>query len=70
VSAPLLTIRDSASDEEVAALVAAVQALATAAASAAPSTPVRRAEWGAPHRRVRATFPAGPGGWRASSLPR
>ena len=32
--------------------------------------PRRRAEWGAAHRQVRQSLPHGPGGWRASALPR
>ncbi|HEU5043760.1 MAG TPA: acyl-CoA carboxylase subunit epsilon [Nocardioidaceae bacterium] len=54
--------------EEIAALVAVLQA--TAAAGAPP--PRRRpvSEWAAPHRRLSTTFPSGPSGWRASAMPR
>lgn len=64
---PLLTVvRGDATPEEVAALVAVVASL-----GAAPAPPPRRTpEWQAHHRKVRAAFPHGPGGWRSSSLPR
>jgi hypothetical protein len=44
-----------------------------AAAASVAATQAERpvvSEWGAPHRRVRQWHPAGPGGWRASGLPR
>ncbi|QIK68361.1 acyl-CoA carboxylase subunit epsilon [Nocardioides sp. HDW12B] len=57
-----------ATPEEVAALVAVVQGMASAAAAAeAPARP--RSTWADPARRVRRPLAAGPGGWRASSLP-
>jgi hypothetical protein len=68
---PLVVIRGDATEEEVAALVAVVQGMAAAASVAAAQAerPVV-SEWGAPHRKVRVWHPAGPGGWRASGLPR
>ncbi|QIG44077.1 acyl-CoA carboxylase subunit epsilon [Nocardioides anomalus] len=65
---PLLrVVRGNATPEEVAALVAVVAALG----SAAPEPPRRRAsEWSAHHRKTRVTLPHGPGGWRSSALPR
>jgi hypothetical protein len=65
---PLRLVRGDATPEEIAALVAVLQA--TAAAGAPP--PRRRpvSEWAAPHRRLSTTFPSGPSGWRASAMPR
>ena len=66
---PLMLISGGAADVEVAALVAVLQAHAAAAAAAEPAdVPVSR--WAAPDRRLRVTHPHGPGGWRASGLPR
>jgi hypothetical protein len=68
---PLLLIRGSATDAEVAALVAVLQAHASAAAaSAAEPEAVPVSSWAAPERKLRVTHPHGPGGWRASGLPR
>lgn len=63
----LRVVKGTPSDEEVAALVAVLHA-----AAAGPATPPRkpRSEWSAPRRRLRTTFPSGPGAWRASGLPR
>jgi hypothetical protein len=68
---PLVVIKGDAEPEEVAALVAVVSGLAAAAQAAAAQAdrPVAP-EWSAPHRKVRRTYPHGPGGWRASALPR
>ncbi|MFZ5849490.1 MAG: acyl-CoA carboxylase epsilon subunit [Actinomycetota bacterium] len=41
-----------------------------AAASALAEEPQAVSEWSAHHRKLRASYPAGPGGWRASALPR
>lgn len=66
-STPLLRIiTPGATDEEVAALVAVVAAMA-AAGETAPKQPV--SEWSALHRRLRAEHRPGPGGWRSSGLP-
>jgi hypothetical protein len=62
----LRVIRGDATPEEVAALVAVLGALRTAAPAPARRTP----EWQARHRTVRRTLPHGPGGWRSSALPR
>jgi hypothetical protein len=65
---PLLLIQGDATAEEVAALVAVLQA---AAAPAYPSPPPPPAsEWSANHRRVRPALVVGRDGWRSSSLPR
>ena len=68
---PLVLIKGDAGDEEVAALVAVLQGLASsAAAAAAAEEPSARTVWAAPARAVRTAHHAGPGGWRASALPR
>jgi hypothetical protein len=64
---PLFVVRGEASPEEVAALVAVFQGLAAARVEPPPRP---RSEWAAPHRRLRAALPSGPGGWRSSSMPR
>lgn len=65
---PVLRIVNAdATPEEVAAIVAVFAALGSGGEAPAPR---RTPEWSAPHRRVRQTFPAGPGGWRSSGLPR
>ncbi len=65
---PLFVVRGDASVEEVAALTAVLQGLAAAGTGRAPQRP--RSEWAAHHRRLRATYPSGPGAWRSSGLPR
>ena len=70
-TAPLVLIKGDATAEEVAALVAVLQGVAAASAAAAASedaAPV--SQWGSPHRKVRTSYPHGPGGWKASGLPR
>jgi acyl-CoA carboxylase epsilon subunit len=62
----LRIVNGDATPEEVAAIVAVLASL-----GGAPEPPRRRTpEWSAPHRKVRVTFPHGPGGWRSSALPR
>lgn len=65
---PLLrVVTPDATPEEVAALVAVFAAMG----SQAEVPPRRRTpEWSAHHRKLRASLPHGPGGWRASGLPR
>ena len=63
---PLFVIKGRATPEEVAALVAVLQAATTAEAGSAKGT--ARSEWSAHHRKLRTSFPAGPGGWRSSTL--
>jgi hypothetical protein len=65
---PLFLVKGDATPEEVAALTVVLQSMA--AASSAPAQEEPRSEWAAPHRRLRRTFPSGPGAWRASGLPR
>jgi hypothetical protein len=70
-TAPPVLVKGEATEEEVAALVAVISGMAAAAQTAAavaerPPVP----EWSAPQRKVRVPHPHGPGGWRASSLPR
>jgi hypothetical protein len=69
---PLVLIKGSATEEEVAALVAVLQgvAAASAAAAAASAEQPTRSAWAAPARAVRPPHHAGQGGWRASALPR
>jgi hypothetical protein len=64
---PVLRIVNAdATPEEVAAIVAVLSAL-----QSTPAPPPRRTpEWSAHHRKVRTTYPHGPGGWRSSGLPR
>ncbi len=66
-AAPILrVVSGDPTPEELAALVAVVASLGSA-----PTAPPRRTPaWQAHHRKVRATYPRGPGGWRASGLPR
>ena len=63
---PLFAIKGDATPEEVAALVAVLSSLGGGEAPPAR----RRPEWNAPHRLVRRPLAHGPGGWRASALPR
>jgi hypothetical protein len=68
---PLVLIKGDATAEEVAALVAVVQGLAAATSSREATTGAApRSAWAAPARQVRTAHHAGPGGWRASALPR
>ncbi len=62
----LRIVNPDATPEEVAAIVAVLAGLGGGDTPA----PRRRPEWNAPHRMVRHTPPHGPGGWRASALPR
>jgi hypothetical protein len=64
---PLLRIlTPGATDEEVAALVAVVSAMAgSGQALSKPPTP----EWSAHHRKLRPSYRSGPGGWRSSGMP-
>ena len=65
---PLLRILTrGATDEEVAALVAVVSAMAATGAEERTGRPTPA--WSAPTRRVRTTLHHGPGAWRASGLP-
>ena len=65
---PLVSIKGDASPEEVAALVAVVQAMAAAAArQEQPRRP--RSVWADPGRQMRRPHHAGPQGWRTSALP-
>jgi hypothetical protein len=62
----LRVLTPDATEEEIAALLAVLSALGTAAQPA--HRPV--SEWSAAHRKLRRALPHGPGGWRASALPR
>ncbi len=64
--AALRIVTPDARPEEVAALVAVLSAIG------APGTepPAPRSAWGSPARQVTRVHPHGPGGWRASGLPR
>jgi hypothetical protein len=66
--APLLrVVSPNATPEEIAALVAVFAALGGGEPAPQRRTP---SEWQSPRRRVRRTFPPGPGAWRSSGLPR
>lgn len=65
---PLFLIKGDATAEEVAALTVVLQGIA--AASVPPEEPEVISEWAAHHRKLRATHPSGPGGWRSSGMPR
>jgi hypothetical protein len=70
---PLFVVKGDASPTEVAALVAVLQAVASAEATPARPGPAPLGRWSAHARRMRgphAAPPAGPGGWRASAAPR
>jgi len=71
VSPPMLRIvAGSPSAEEIAAVVVAVLAAGAAQGNAARVGPRPRNEWSARTRLLREPLPHGPGGWRASALPR
>ncbi|MBZ5740885.1 acyl-CoA carboxylase subunit epsilon [Nocardioides mangrovi] len=62
----LRVVKGDATPEEIAAIVAVVASL-----QAPPAAPKRRRPaWSAPERGVRRALAHGPGGWRASGLPR
>ena len=64
---PLLrVITPDATDEEIAALVAVLSAMAAASDAAEPAT---KPVWSAPARMHRPAYHSGPGAWRASGLP-
>ncbi|MGN6253271.1 MAG: acyl-CoA carboxylase epsilon subunit [Marmoricola sp.] len=62
----LRVLTPSATPEEVAAVVAVLSAMGAAAPT--PARPPRR--WASYRRNLTPSFPHGPGGWRASGLPR
>ncbi len=65
---PLLrVVNPDATPEEIAALVAVFAALGS---DGAPAPKRRTPEWSAPRRLHRTPQFPGPGGWRASALPR
>ena len=67
-ASPLLrVVNGDATPEEVAALVAVLSR--SLRRRPRPRRPRRTPEWQAHHRKVRATHPHGPGGWRSSGLP-
>ena len=66
---PLFVIRGDATDEEVAAVTAVLQAMAGGAAAASGPARRPRPEWSSPRRSHRRPLSHGPGGWLASSLP-
>ena len=63
----LRVVKGDATPEEVAALVAVIASMSSAAS---PSRPKARSTWADPSRRMRTTLPHGPGAWRASGMPR
>lgn len=63
----LRIVHGDATPEEVAAIVAVLSAVG----GGEPAPAKRPAPaWAAPQRAVRRSLPHGPGGWRASGLPR
>jgi hypothetical protein len=65
--APFLrVVKGEPTPEELAALVAVLSSLGSPAAATPRRTPV----WNAPRRLHPVVHPHGPGGWRASGLPR
>ena len=64
---PLVVIKGDASPDEVAALVAVVQALAAGAGAQDPAQP--RSVWADPARQMRGSHSSGTAGWRRSALP-
>jgi hypothetical protein len=68
----LRIVRGDPSDAEIAALIAVIAGLAGAGLTngRAPEPTAPRSVWADPARRVRACPHPGPGGWRASTLPR
>jgi hypothetical protein len=66
-AAPFLrVVKGAPTPEELAALVTVLASL-----GGAPAAPTRRTpDWNAPRRLHRVVHPHGPGGWRASALPR
>jgi Acyl-CoA carboxylase epsilon subunit len=65
----LVIVRGNPSAEEIAAVMA-VLAARTAPAGASGARASVRSEWSARSRLLRAPLLRGPGGWRASALPR
>jgi hypothetical protein len=66
-TALLRIVNADATPEEIAALVVVFSALGSATGDVAPR---RTPEWSQPARRIRTPVVHGPGGWRASGLPR
>jgi hypothetical protein len=62
----LLAVRGEPSDEELAALVSVLAALATRR----PGPPQPGSQWRNKARNIRPAIGPGPGAWRASGLPR
>jgi acyl-CoA carboxylase epsilon subunit len=67
----LQVIRGDATDEEVAAIVATLSAVAAARQQAAGAGQARRSvpEWNSRARLMRSPVHPSPGGWRRSALP-
>jgi len=71
VAAPVLSIvTGSPSAEEIAAAVVALVTARTAPASPAEPGGRIRSQWSSRSRLLREPLPRGPGGWRASFMPR
>jgi len=67
---PLVSFpRGNPSAEQIAAVVAVLAALPQPA-EPSEAAPAVRSEWSARYRLLRAPLHRGPGGWRASALPR
>jgi len=66
--AVLRIVRGEPTDDEVAALVTVVAALAARTAGTTP--PASRSQWRNRARNIRPPIGPGPGAWRASGLPR
>jgi Acyl-CoA carboxylase epsilon subunit len=68
----LRVVRGDASDEELAALVAALSVVAAREAARAEAAAKRRTPslWARPGRNIHTPLEPGPGAWRASASPR
>jgi Acyl-CoA carboxylase epsilon subunit len=66
----LTIVKGSPSAEEIAAVVVAVAAARNGPASGARAAGRIRSEWSSRSRLARQPLARGPGGWRASALPR
>jgi len=67
--APSIIVRGGATDEEIAAVTAAISVISSQQQSG-DANPQPRPLWNSPGRQIRSRTFAGPSAWQASSLPR